>query len=252
MDLTALRDEALEATRRFFIDRENITPDEGSDEWEAEYHRQFELAKRRVATARATAAPSQPGASRLPEWPELTGVPAERRWGTELRAARLKTIQDKELRDWLAATWTAARDWVKTRDMAGPAFLRRIETQYAADRRETEAQAAAHAAEEQAIIAAADALHARVQAAGITAAGLIDLIDVSPRSAAASVRGKLAELRSGKRSLRVFETSKADVLAVIEKDEAGRSEYAIERDDGLVADLKLFAEAEAATHGSKR
>jgi hypothetical protein len=75
---------------------------------------------------------------------------------------------------------------------------------------------------------------------------LIDLIDVSRRSAAVPVRGKLAELRSGKRSLRVFETSNPDVFAVIERSEAGRSEYAIERDDGLVADLKLFGEAEAA------
>ena len=252
MNLTALRDEALEATRRFFIDREGITPDEGSDEWEAEYHRQFELAKRRAATSRVAAGPSRADASSHAEWPELTGAPAEKRWGVELRAARLKTIERKDLRDWLAATWTAARDWVKTHDMPGPAFLRRVETQYTADRREAEAQAAARAAEEHASTAAAEALRARVEAAGVTAAGLIDLIDVSPRVAAAPLRGKLAELRAGERTLRVFETSNHDMLVVIEKGEAGRSEYAIERDDGLVADLKLFGAAEAATHGSKR
>jgi len=251
MDLKALRNEALEATSRFFLERGDILPDEDSDEWEAEYHRQFELAKRRAAARRA-AAPGGPAADAHPEWPELTGAPAEKRWGAELRAARLKNIQSKEFRDWLIAAWTTASDWIKTRDMPGPAFLRRVEAQYAASRREAEAQAAARAAEEQASAAAANALRARVEAAGVTAGGLIDLIDVSPRSAAAPVRGKLAELRSGKRSLRVFETSNPDVLAVIEKSEGGRNEYTIERDDGLVADLKLFGEAEAATHGSKR
>jgi hypothetical protein len=40
-----------------------------------------------------------------------------------------------------------------------------------------------------------------------------------------------------------FETGNEDVLAVLEKSKAGRSQYAIERDDGLVADLTLFAEA---------
>ena len=75
MDLKALRSEALEATRRFFIDRDGILPDEGSDEWEAEYHRQFELAKRRAATSPVAAGPSRADASSHAEWPELTGAP---------------------------------------------------------------------------------------------------------------------------------------------------------------------------------
>jgi hypothetical protein len=54
-------------------------------------------------------------------------------------------------------------------------------------------------------------------------------------------------LEVGKRNLRIFETSDSNVLAVIEKSEAGRSQYAIERDDGLVADLSLFAEASRAS-----
>jgi hypothetical protein len=252
MDHEALRDEALEATRRFFIDREGSLPEEGSDEWEAEYRRQFELTMRRAATSPAAVEPARAGEASHPEWPELTGAPAEKRWGAELRAARLKTIERKELRDWLAATWIAARDWVKTRDVPGPAFLHRVETQYATARREAEAHATARAAEEQASAAAAETLRARVEAAGVTAPGLIDLIDVSPRASAAPMRGKLAELRAGERTLRVFETSNPDVLVVIEKGEAGRSEYAVERDDGLVNDLKLFSEAEAARHGSKR
>jgi len=254
MDLKALQNEALEATSRFFLERDGVLPDEDSEEWEAEYHRQFKLAKRRAGTSHATAAPSRTAASSRPEWPQLSGAPAEKRWGAELRAARLKTIQSKGLGDWLASARTTAGDWVKTREMPGPAFLRRVEAQYAADRRETEARATARAAEEQTSAAAAEVLRARVQAAGITAAGLIDLIDVSPRAAAAPLRGKLAELHAGERNLRVFETSSPAVLVVIEKGEGGRSEYAIEGDDELIADLKLFAEAEATVdhHGSTR
>jgi hypothetical protein len=85
MDLKALRNEALEETNRSFIERDGILPGEDSDEWEAEYHRQFELAKRRAATT--PAAPNQPGASRGLELPERTGAPAEKRWAAELRAA---------------------------------------------------------------------------------------------------------------------------------------------------------------------
>ena len=43
--------------------------------------------------------------------------------------------------------------------------------------------------------------------------------------------------------MRVFETSDPAVLMVLEKAEAGRTDYGIERDEGLVADLRLFARA---------
>ena len=55
---------------------------------------------------------------------------------------------------------------------------------------------------------------------------------------------KLAEL--GHDEARICAFSKPTtrrLLMVLDKDKAGRSEYAIERDDGLVADLALFMRA---------
>ena len=57
------------------------------------------------------------------------------------------------------------------------------------------------------------------------------------------IQAKLAELDSNGRNLRVFETGDPAVLMVLEKTETERGEYGIERDEGLVADLKLFARA---------
>jgi len=50
MDLKLVREEAIEATNRAFWDRSGFVPDEDSDEWEDEYRRQFDLAKKRHAT----------------------------------------------------------------------------------------------------------------------------------------------------------------------------------------------------------
>jgi len=248
MDLKSLRDEAIEATGRFFAEHHDLVPDEDSDEWEAEYRRQFALAKARHAAKRPGDAARVPnGGSDAPEvkWPELNGPPAQQRWAVSLRAERLKAIQSKELRDWLAGTWTASQDWINTRDLPLPAFLRRAEAQHADHRRQSETQAGARRAEQQSKAVAAARVQRQLEAAGITAKGLIELIDVSARTAAAPMRGKLAELEVEGRSLRVFETSSAAVLVVIENGTAGRSEYAIERDKGLVADLALFAQAQA-------
>jgi hypothetical protein len=60
--------------------------------------------------------------------------------------------------------------------------------------------------------------------------------------APAPLRGKLAELEAQDRILRIFETAKPEILMVLEKRANERTEYAIERDDGLVADLKLYAQ----------
>ena len=245
MDLKELRDGALEATTRFFVDRDGILPDQEGEAWQAEYRRQYDLVKRHApephrAREQRRATPGHA------EWPELAGSPAEKRWAAELRGARLAAIESKDMRGWLAATWTTAADWVNTRDMSAADFLRRISTQYSASRRDAKARAHEHAAVEQAKVAAAEALRDRVQSAGITVEGLIGLVDVSPRTTEAALRGKLAELEVGDRNLRIFETSDPNVLAVIEKSEAGRSQYAIERDNGLVADLRLFAEASRA------
>jgi hypothetical protein len=74
---------------------------------------------------------------------------------------------------------------------------------------------------------------------------LAEDVYVTPCRAAAptALRRKIAEVEVGERNLRIFETGNEDVLAVLEKSKAGRSQYAIERDDGLIADLTLFAEA---------
>ena len=52
MDLKSVREEAIEATTRAFWDRSGFVPDQDSEEWEEEYRRQFELAKKRHATGR--------------------------------------------------------------------------------------------------------------------------------------------------------------------------------------------------------
>ncbi|HEV2548891.1 MAG TPA: hypothetical protein VGU20_16235 [Stellaceae bacterium] len=57
-------------------------------------------------------------------------------------------MENKDMRDWLAAKWTTAADWVDTRDMSTPDFLRRIGTQYSASRCDAKARADEHAAAE--------------------------------------------------------------------------------------------------------
>jgi len=43
--------------------------------------------------------------------------------------------------------------------------------------------------------------------------------------------------------LRIFETSDPNLLLVKERNDRGHEDYAIERDEGLVADLTLYAQA---------
>jgi hypothetical protein len=248
MDIKALREQAIEATTRFFVDKQGFSPGEDSEDWEDEYRRQFERLRKRQAAMPAGAPPrsAEGGPADAPHLPELSGAPADKRWAERLRAERLKEIPSKPLRDWLAGAWLAAKDWIDTRDLAAPQLLRRAEAQHAEHRRRSEERARALETERQAQAAASAADRRKVEAAGITAEGLIELIDVSPRTTAAPIKTKLIELDAGGRSLRVFETGDAGVLAVIETGEAGRSEYAIERDDQLLADLKLFARVQAA------
>jgi len=244
MDLKALKEQAVEATTRFFLEKHGFAPSEDSEDWEDEYRRQFELVKKRLATKRPVdtrIADVVLTDERKAALPELSGPPADKRWAVGLRADRLKEIQSKALRGWLAGAWTSAKDWIDTRDLAAPQFLQRVEVQYAEHRRQSEQRASALEAERQTKAAASEADRREVQAAGITAEGLVELIDVSPRMAAAPLKLKLVELDAGGRSLRVFETSNLDILMVIENGEAGRLEYAIERDEELIADLKLFA-----------
>jgi hypothetical protein len=250
MDLKTLKEQAAAATTQFFVDKQGFSASEDSEDWEDEYRRQFELLKKQYATTRSVDAPQTADPVLADEpmaaWPELSGAPADKRWAISLRADRLKEMPGKALRDWLGGAWTTAKLWIDTRDLAAPLFLRRVEAEYAAYRRQSEQRARELQAERQAQAAASEASQRALQAAGITAAGLIELIDVSPRAVPAPIRLKLVELDAGERSLRVFETANADILLVIEKGAAGRLEYAIERDAQLLADLRLFARGQRA------
>src|SRR5689334_9529754 len=108
MDIASLKAKALEETTRVFLDKQGYVPDEDSEEWEEEYRRQFARVKAQLSSAPAAAATTaKPAASAgaaataEPEWPALRGAPADARWAASLRAERLKTVADPELRAWL-------------------------------------------------------------------------------------------------------------------------------------------------------
>jgi len=245
MDLKVVREEAIEATNRAFWDRSGFVPDEDSDEWEDEYRRQFDLAKKRHATQRpadvqpivAVAPPEEE-----PGWAALTGPPTQIRWATALRADRLKEIRDPGIREWLATTWTRSKSWIDTSSLPTAIFLQRIEQHYAQYRRQADEGARRLAAEQQAKAAAADEIRRQIEEAGITVEGLIELIDIADRLPVLPIKAKLAELDTAERNLRVFETDDPAALMVLEKAGTGRSDYGIERDEGLVADLRLYAQ----------
>jgi hypothetical protein len=244
MDLRLVREEAIEATNRAFWDKSGFVPDEDSDEWEEEYRRQFDLAKKRHATERpadtlpiAAAAPPD----EEPGWAALTGPPTQIRWAAALRADRLKEIRDPGLRNWLATTWTKSKSWIDTSSLPTATFLKRIEPHYAQYRRQADERARLLAAEQRAKAAAADEIRRQIEEAAITVEGLIELVDIADRLPVLPIRAKLAELDTAERNLRIFETDDPAVLMVLEKAGTGRGEYGIERDEGLVADLRLYA-----------
>ena len=252
MDLKAVREEAIEATTRAFWDKNGFVPDQDSDEWEEEYRRQFEQVKRRHATGRppeTRPAPAAAGGTPLEEvgWAELTGAPTQIRWAAALRAERLKEIRDPGIRDWLTTTWTKAKSWIDTQNLPTGTFLQRIQPHYAEYRRQTDERAKVLAAEHEAKDAAAEALRRELEAAGISADGLVELIDIAERLPPVPIKAKLAEVDVDSRNLRVFETGDPAVLMVLEKADAERREYGIERDEGLVSDLRLFARARELT-----
>lgn len=251
MDLRLVREEAIERTNRFFWDTQGFVPAEESDEWEAEYRRQFEQAKARQANGatppRAAAVPAAaPTTLDQANWAELTGDPTQTRWAASLRADRIREIRDPGVREWLATTWTRAKSWVDTQELTTPVFLQRIAPHYQEYRKKADEAARVRTQQHQAQQAAADAIRKQVEDAGITVEGLIELIDVCDRLPAVPLKTKLAELDHDGRNLRIFETDDPALLMVLEKEgRAGRSEYAIERDQGLVADLTLFMRAAA-------
>jgi hypothetical protein len=242
MDPKKLKEQALAETGRFFLEKFGTAPAEDSEEWEDEYRRQFSRLQNATARdvvaveSRSTVVEETPS-----DTPELIGTPADKRWAVALRSARLKQIQGKELRAWLARTWIRSKDWIDTRELSDEAFSRRVEPQYVAAGRRSAAETAAVEAARHTQAMAAAVLQNQIKAAGISVAGLVDLIDVSPRVAAIPIKDKLAELHIEARALRIFETADPTILMVLEKHQDKKSEYGIERDEGLVADLKLFA-----------
>ena len=244
MDLSALREAAIEATSRALHDKHGFVPSDESDEWEEEYRRQFALLKQRFATAAPTA-PRPPAARAAVErqWPELSGTPEQKRWASTIRDERLGEIASEPFRVWFAQTWTRAKVWIDTRDVPSAVLVQRLTPQFDQYRRETADGAKARAAEAQQKAAAAAAFQQRLKEAGITPEGLVELVDASERFDLAPLTAKLAEIAVDGRHLRIFETSDPNLLLVKEKKGPLHEDYAIERDEGLVGDLKLFAQA---------
>jgi hypothetical protein len=241
MDLTQLKEAAIEATARVLQDRLGAVPDEDSDEWEDEYRRQFALVKQRYGVTTPTVARAAGPALQLPE---LRGDTQELvHWGEQVRAERLREVADAARRGWMAKTWTRAKVWVDTREVPIATLLQRTQGQYDEWRRQQTAEKSAQTVAVQQRAAAIAAFQAKLLKAGITEAGLVELIDASERVKPAALTEKLAEVTGVDRHLRIFATADPGALLVKEKNLQGSIDYAIERDEGLVADLKLFASA---------
>jgi hypothetical protein len=253
MDLETLRSEVAEETARVLLDRHGFVPDQDSDEWEAEYRHQFARVKQRHQAGAASHTAARPAAAReASDAPPLRGAPADARWAATLRTARLKELQSPELSRFLTETWLEARVWLDTREVPALTFRRRVEAEYETHRRERKRAAAAEEVARRAKAAEEAARQAKLSAAGVSAKSLVELIDVSPRVKPAPLAEKLAELVLDQRRLRVFATANRGVLLVKETGpDHSRAEYGIERDDGLAADLKLFADAQPSGHGTR-
>jgi hypothetical protein len=243
MDLNALREAAIEATSRALHDRHGVVPSEDSDEWEDEYRRQFALLKQRIGTE-PVAPPRAPSASAAAErqWPELSGTPEQKRWAATIRNDRMGEIASEAFRVWFGQTWTRAKVWVDTRDVPTAVLVQRLKPQFDEYRQQLADAARARAAEAQQKATEAAAYQQRLRDSGITPEGLVELIDASDRFDLAPLTVKLAEIAVEGRHLRVFETSDPNLLLVKEKKGPIHEEYAIERDEGVVADLKLYAQ----------
>jgi len=248
MDLTTLREAAIEATARALYDRLGIVPSDDSDEWEEEYRKQFAALKQRYAGELTTAAAPRPAAAPAAgerSWPDLRGTPEEQRWGASIREERLREIPSEAVRLFLVQTWPRAKQWVDTRDVPTRTLLQRLSPQYQEWRKKRIEAATARKAEAQQKAAAAAAHQQRLQEAGVTPEGLVELVDASDRfDDGVTIAAKLAEIAVEGRQLRIFETSDPNLLLVKEKKGPLQlPDYAIERDEGLVSDLKLFSQA---------
>lgn len=248
MDLNALREAAIEATARALYDKLGFVPSDDSDEWEEEYRRQFAVLKQRHAGELTTALPPRPaGGQAAPQrpLPELRGTPEEQRWGASIRDERLHQVPNEAVRAFLVQNWPRAKQWIDTRDVPARTLLQHLAPQYEEWRKKRIEAATVRKADAAKKAAGIAAHQRRLQDAGITPEGLVELIDASDRfDDPAAITAKLAEIDVEGRHLRVFETSDPNLLLVKEKKGPQQlPDYAIERDEGLVGDLKLFAQA---------
>ena len=243
MDLNAVREAAIEAANRALYEKHGFVPSEDSDEWEEEYRRQFAALKQRYGDQ--VTVPARPAAAAAPQrqLPELRGTLEEQRWGASIRDERLREISSEPVRAFLIQIWPRTKQWVDTRDVPTATLLQRLKPQYDEWRKKRTEAAEAKKAEAQKKAADAAAYRRRLREARITPEGLVELVDASERFEVAPLTAKLAEIEVTDRHLRIFETSDPNLLLVKEKDLRGNHEYAIERDEGLVGDLKLYAQA---------
>jgi len=247
MDLASLREAAIAATERALYDALGFVPSDESDEWEEEYRRQFVLLKQRYGNELTTTAPARPPAAPAgPErqLPELSGTPEQLRWAASIREDRLREIPSEAFRTFLVRTWIRAKVWVDTRDVPTATLLQRLKPQFDDYRRKATEAAKARAAEAQQKAQALAAHQQRLKEAGITPEGLVELVDASERFDLAPLTTKLADISVEGRHLRIFETSDPNLLLVKEKKGPVQlPDYAIERDEAIVADLKLYGQA---------
>ncbi len=243
MDVNALREAAIEAANRALYEKHGFVPSEDSDEWEDEYRRQFAALKQRYGNQ--VAVPQRPAAASAPQrqLPELRATPEEQRWGASIREERLREIPSEAVRAFWVQLWPRAKQWVDTRDVPTQTLLQRLKPQYDEYRKNQADAAAARKAEAQKKGAEMAAYQRKLKEAGITPEGLVELVDASDRFDPAPLTTKLAEVEVADRHLRIFETSDPNLLLVKERNDRGHEDYAIERDEGLVGDLKLYAQA---------
>lgn len=245
MDLNTLREAAIEATARALDEKLGFVPSDDSDEWEEEYRRQFAALKQRYGNSIAPAARAPASAAVAQrQWPELSGTPEQKRWAATIRDERMCEIPSEPFRTFLGLTWTRSKVWIDTRDVPTAVLVQRLKPQFDEYRKQAAEAAKARAAEAQKKAAEAAAYQQKLKDAGITPEGLVELVDASERFDTAPIGTKLAEIAVEGRHLRVFETSDPNLLLVKEKKGPLQlDDYAIERDEGLVADLKLFGQA---------
>jgi hypothetical protein len=247
MDLNALREATIEATARALYDRLGFVPDEDSDDWEAEYRKQFAALKQRLGAGAAVPEPRPAAPAAAPErhWPDLSGTPEQKRWAATIRDERMRDIPSEPFRRFLARSWTRAKVWVDTRDVPTATLMQRLKPQFDEYRQKVAAAAKAKAEAARQKAAEAEQHQKKLEAAGITPDALVELIDASERfDDPATIAAKLAEIAVEGRHLRIYETSDPNLLLVKEKrGPVQLPDYAVERDEGLVADLKLFAES---------